>query len=77
MFDKADMTKYTPGSATYSSYGSIRFDEEISSRLKRILFITFNLRAKQSGFRWVIGRSTNIRSIKLHLNLGATQLEGG
>jgi hypothetical protein len=38
-----DISKYPHGSTCYSGFGAIRGDEPISSRLKLIQFVSFNI----------------------------------
>jgi hypothetical protein len=70
-----DIAKYPPGQALYANFGGGNPKFEIPNIIKFILFTAYHIRMKQSGFRWIIGRVSNVRAMELYKSIGAKVLK--
>jgi hypothetical protein len=70
-----DFSSYPAGTASYSNFGGVHPDYPVSTAMKIIIFTTFHQRMKQSGIRYVIGRSSNPRAFELYKRIGAKELK--
>lgn len=71
LFNCFNMADYPPGTAVTTAWGAKNPNIELDSVTKWIQLITFHIHLKQSGFRWVIGRISNIKAMKMYEKIGA------
>nr|BAJ99382.1 predicted protein [Hordeum vulgare subsp. vulgare] len=69
------MTQYPPGKALYANFGGVHPHFDLPSLHKLILFIQYHQHCRNSGFRWIVGRVSNVKAMELYKRIGARVLK--